>query len=218
MAKSKTPSFTFEKFKVDGKHVKQEAKKIAAKQTNYNKKAGYKGLQYRLPLNVFLKKIFEFNEISLPQNRSTDLEIAVRVRREYRKYESVVKGWEGLNHESKLVYYRHQFNKGMISHKFPELPEQLSYRYDINGQIICSKESYKSVTPEKDWIWYNRCRYTATAVHYAEIGKLELQERSWFVSTDEPLFKECYNTIKNNAKLANERHAKGKLGRNKKDG
>lgn len=210
------PSFTYDKFRVDGEHVKKAAKKLIKTDTREHQKCGYKGLTYNLPINAYLRSIFIFNEKAPPDERSTDLEIAVRVRREYRKYERVMKSWEGIKHEVRVKHYRNLFNKGLLIPHIPELPEKLSFRYDTKGKIICSKIAYRSITTEDEWVHHIRARYSALAKHYFETGVMEEVKRDWFISPFDPEFEKEYVFIKKRAAEAFKRHEQGKLGRRKR--
>ena len=87
--------FTFSQFK-------HEKRSITTKEVIEVRRYRYKGIRFGEPLNVFLQKVFKFNEMASPSDKWTDSQIAEKVRREYRSYPSLIQKWLGRNGEKKV--------------------------------------------------------------------------------------------------------------------
>jgi hypothetical protein len=197
----------------DKRNVEKASDKIYKKFEDHFKFSRYKGVHYGLPLNVYMQKLFRFNEQALPQDKWTDVEICIKVTREYRKFENLLKSWQPENYEKKVMDLRHKFNRGILVASMPELPEKLSYRYDKHGRIICSRFAKKNFEESiSEWILKTECRYSALAYYQMDQGVYsDDTERDWFQPEDHPYVKKEMGFILQKSKQAHDRHARGIL-------
>lgn len=182
-----TKEFTFNQFKHEKRNLKN-------KEVQDVKRYRYKGIRFGDPLNIFLQKIFKFNEMSSCSDKWTDSQIAEKVRREYREYSELTAKWQGRNGEKKVGEFRNNFNKGTIVTPL-EVPEALSFRYSTTGKLIPSKISKKIERDEGYWIMNQRAKYTANLIW--SLGKSKLKEiyRAWFLPDKDPLVKKHLKMI-----------------------
>lgn len=206
-------------FVEDKKHLDKVPSSVLNKFEDYFKFSRYKGSKYKLPLNAFLTQIFRLNEEAMPEFRWTDAQIAVKVQREYRGFDSLLKSWQPENYEKKILDQRHRYNRGNLIASTPHLPEKLSYRYDRKGKIICAKFSKKNFEESvKEWVLKQECKYSALAYFNMDKGVYtDDLERDWFQPEDHPYVVEELKQIRHKAKEAHKRQKAGTLRRPKKN-
>ena len=210
--------FSLSSFKSEKESLQAAAEHMKTFEDNY-KFTRYKGSQYGLPLNVFMTKLFQFNETAIGKEKWSDVVICAKVRKEYKRYERLMRNWDPLNYEKKLSDLRHKFNRGILIASAPCLPEKLSYRYDGSGKIICAKLSKKRVeTSVGEWILKVECKYSALAYFQMDSGVFsQEEERDWFQAEDHPYVQEQLSIIRKKAEEAHKKHGRGVLRKGRKN-
>jgi hypothetical protein len=92
------------------------------------------GVKTGLGIMAFWALLFDANEIRLKSEKMTNAEIERLVREEFPHEETLLSNLD--SGRQSVNYYRHLFNKGRMSQPKGSLPTNLSFRYDIGGNLV----------------------------------------------------------------------------------
>jgi hypothetical protein len=92
------------------------------------------GVKTGLGIMAFWALLFDANEIRVKLEKMTNAEIERLVRAEFPHEETLLSNLD--SGRQSVNYYRHLFNKGRMSQPKGALPKNLSFRYDIEGNLV----------------------------------------------------------------------------------
>jgi hypothetical protein len=201
--------FSFEDFMRD---ASKPPKKVKQRKPT---KSRYKGKTKRMTLSSYLSAIFHYNERATQGKRACDARIAEMVLDEYSLYKDKFDLWREKPVE-RVIFYRNAYNKGTLTKGMP--PVKLSYRYNLQGELITSKNSDQLTHNIAEHILEQRAYYTAHMIMNPKTPKAAKDlEWAMFEPTEEekPYLKEAISKIKVRAKAMKKRHVEAKAeGRN----
>ena len=107
-----------------------------------------KGNTSGLGITAYFSMLFEINEICPKKRKLTDLEIAIKLAKEFptRKTAQLVH-FVGPNKKHTINSYRYRYNSGKFTRGV--LPKRRSFRYNDQGEVVDSKTGKHLLSEEE---------------------------------------------------------------------